>query len=628
MSIRRSIVSTILIIIVFNSRAEAFLPTADPRALSTILNEEIQVTIKDARTHGDFQARLSGRMEEISIRNQGETYRWMGMNSDVGTVQAWGSPLIQLEPGASLQDIDQMLRYFVEENRNLFRVRSNELLLDKNRTKFSGVYKYITYKRFHYIEGQPYGVEGAFITFRFKADRLIEFTNYSFGEIGPEEMPRTSEEDALQAATEDMSMNEQPGSINRKVVTELQPFYSPEGKMQWRLVYQVEIKRNAGEGTWKYSVSARDGRIVRLMSNLHSAGNIAAEVLQRKPGDDIVQVPLAEANVRGIGGKNVERTQLDGSFQMEAEGASADLAGLRAIIKMNGARSVSQAIPADGQLMFSSSQFLSESMAYYFVNRVNQIARMFIKSAPRDTQNGVKDFLNTPLTVNTRVKHPIIKGCNAWFDTEEKTLNFLEADQKCEASSHFADVIYHEWGHGLDDALGGIQDGAFSEGVGDIVSFLMTGDPKLAPGFVKGSDKPIRSVEVIKTYPKDRSRDPHQEGLIIAGAWYEAMRNMQKTYGEEEGRSKTAEIFFKHLVSTDSYLDSYMGALTVDDDDGNLNNCTPHMCLLNSAFARRGIAQADPRCAGSISSLPACAESTIRTQEVDVSAEPSFDWDI
>ena len=62
------------------------------------------------------------------------------------------------------------------------------------------------------------------------------------------------------------------------------------------------------------------------------------------------------------------------------------------------------------------------------------------------------------------------------------------------------------------------------------------------------------------------------------------------------------------MVSTDDYLDSYMGALAVDDTDGNLNNCTPHMCVLNPIFAKRGLTKYDPRCKPESEAAQVCEE--------------------
>ena len=45
---------------------------------------------------------------------------------------------------------------------------------------------------------------------------------------------------------------------------------------------------------------------------------------------------------------------------------------------------------------------------------------------------------------------------------------FYSGNDRCANTGLIADVIYHEWGHGLDANTGGIHDGAFSEGLGTL----------------------------------------------------------------------------------------------------------------------------------------------------------------
>ncbi|MDB5038078.1 MAG: hemagglutinin protein [Bacteriovoracaceae bacterium] len=594
------------------SSAQAFLPTSDPQELGrNFLGPDDQISINNPQTHGEIRPTPTGKPSTITIRFNDQQITWSAIDSDMGVLQAWGTPFVGHQPDDTIRDMDIILRQLLAQNINLFHVNPQELKLEKERTKFSGPFRYITYARMHAIAGEYYPVDKAYITFRFKFGRLIEISNYSFGKITLDETPAISAQDAIDAIVEDgVVASNQDWTVSPKPL--LQPFYDQQRKIRFRLVYDATVRRAEPYGLWHYSISAVDARIVGLENKLHMSGHVSAEVYPRLPSDGITSVSLPEVTVRN--GSQVGRTDTDGNYAFDPEGSSAELSGVRAAIRQSSSKSVSQQSGPDGEILFSAAWNLSENMAYVYVNRVNQFVRNFVKSAPRDTPHGKSDFLNSPITVNTRVQNKTIKGCNAWFDPDEKTLNFLEANAKCEASSHFADIIMHEWGHGFDDAFGGIQDNAFSEAIGDFTAVLMTGDPRMAPGFFKSSEDPIRRIDMVKIYPRDQSRDPHLEGLIVSGAWFETLLMMKKIYGDDAGRMKTADLFFKHLISTDAYLDSYMGVLAVDDDDGNLQNCTPHMCILNVAFAKRGLTPADPRCFSEAapSGLPACAPSTVK----------------
>ena len=63
----------------------------------------------------------------------------------------------------------------------------------------------------------------------------------------------------------------------------------------------------------------------------------------------------------------------------------------------------------------------------------------------------------------------------------------MRAGSGCNNTGRIADVNFHEWGHafhyyGLES---GDFDGAVSEGIGDVVSALNTGDSIIAPNFLR-----------------------------------------------------------------------------------------------------------------------------------------------
>ena len=65
----------------------------------------------------------------------------------------------------------------------------------------------------------------------------------------------------------------------------------------------------------------------------------------------------------------------------------------------------------------------------------------------------------------------------------------------------------------FDAFTGGIDDGAFSEGFGDIVSMIMTKSPILELDSDSQDRSPVRNLEPNKVYPDDRG-EVHGEGLL------------------------------------------------------------------------------------------------------------------
>ena len=221
---------------------------------------------------------------------------------------------------------------------------------------------------------------------------------------------------------------------------------------------------------------------------------------------------------------------------------------------------------------------------YAALNEINRFVR-------RQVSGGELPFLNEQMVAKVNVNGT----CNAFYESSGPSINMFEAGDGCANTGLVGDVIYHEWGHALDFATGqrgGIRDGAFSEGIGDIVAGYFTDSPNMAPGFQLGSQDGIRRLDNEQVYPEDRGA-VHYEGLIIGGAFWDMRESLKERYGNRAGAQKAADLFFRHLLTTDTYLDSYQAVLRLDDHDNNPATKSPNHCLINDAFARHGLANSE-----------------------------------
>lgn len=223
--------------------------------------------------------------------------------------------------------------------------------------------------------------------------------------------------------------------------------------------------------------------------------------------------------------------------------------------------------------------------AFMSVQRINSFVRRHLTPA----QAGI---------LNARVKISInVDGsCNAFYTGT--TVNFYPQADGCANTALVNDVVYHEWGHGLDDYTGrrrGITDGAFSEGIGDINAAYMVGDSNMSPGFTLNSNSPLRRLKNQSRYPQDRG-EVHDEGQIIGGAFWDLRVALVARYGAVKGAFLAEEYFYRHLLTTDAYVDSYQAVITLDDNDGNPATRSPNFCLITAAFAAHGLATAVANC--------------------------------
>ena len=77
---------------------------------------------------------------------------------------------------------------------------------------------------------------------------------------------------------------------------------------------------------------------------------------------------------------------------------------------------------------------IAQGMIYTHVNKMIEHALNYIHPT----------WFDRPLQANSNLN----SNCNAHWDG--RTINFYSGNDRCANTGLIADVIYHEWGHGLD----------------------------------------------------------------------------------------------------------------------------------------------------------------------------------
>ena len=164
---------------------------------------------------------------------------------------------------------------------------------------------------------------------------------------------------------------------------------------------------------------------------------------------------------------------------------------------------------------------------------------------------------------------------------------------------------------------GGIHDGAFSEGLGDIMSLLMTRSNLLGIGFMVQNGAPVRDLEPNKIYPRDRG-EVHAEGLIIASTFWDLYKALAKKYdSEDKSIDLLSKYIFKGIYTARKYTELYDAMLVIDDDDSDVSNATPNTCVINKIFSDHGLAKSLSWC-----ELAVVKEYEIKDEDGDGILEP------
>jgi hypothetical protein len=428
--------------------------------------------------------------------------------------------------------------------------------------------------------------------------RVIAFGADAHGDIPEGLTPMISLEQAAQAA--------QSGLQGVVSVEQLGQRYLPvpsERSVSHRLVQELIVHtQGARPGRHQCLVDLMNGALLyredQVVSEQHAhgeGGDDAADV--QVNGNVHVQGPLVPATVQGLPDL---RLTINGSFYFtDAAGflptglagpqsAQVQLRGRWSNTRTNAVTPSFNATLNEGAntLSFDGNANIRERTAYYSVSRIHNHCKAVLPS-----------FTGMDIVLNTNVD---VTGdeCNAYYDGS--SINFYAQSANCRALSLYPDVVYHEYGHGINStyyqSLGSVfYNGAMNEGYADVWAITLTQDPVMTLGYRFNEPTSFirRYDQEPRVYPIDIVGEVHRDGEIIAGAWWDTYRllgwdmplTLELFADAYPGLQATAANGQEGVAFRDVLLD----VLQADDDDGNIANGTPHGMAIVQAFALHGI---------------------------------------
>jgi len=185
-----------------------------------------------------------------------------------------------------------------------------------------------------------------------------------------------------------------------------------------------------------------------------------------------------------------------------------------------------------------------------------------------------------------------LDGCNAFFDPGGVTINFFREKNGC-VNSAYSGVISHEYGHFVVQTLG-LGQGGFGEGFGDSCTVLLYDTGLIGPNFFLSGGL-IRNIDTTTvTYPC--SSGGHTCGQVLARAWRNIRNNFGATYGSATGLELAQQLMVDWSQITGggsgtngAHPTTAIEVLTVDDDNGDIDDGTPNYSDICAAFADRNI---------------------------------------
>jgi hypothetical protein len=284
----------------------------------------------------------------------------------------------------------------------------------------------------------------------------------------------------------------------------------------------------------------------------------------------------------------------------------------------------------------------SSRSCFYEINKIAEVARGWL---PANT------WLQARLTANVNINNT----CNAFWNGT--SINFYRSGGGCRNTGEIAGVFDHEWGHGLDDndANGSIS--RSGEAYADIAAiyrletscvgygFFQTrdagcGQTSDGTGFNSNESQTGTHCDLDCSGVRDSDWDKHADHLPDTALGFVCTHCSPSTgpcgrqvhCAAAPVRQMAWDLVTRDLTAAPFSLDSqtafivgnklfyqgsgnvsdwhscgcgssasgcgsnngYMQWLTADDDNGNLNDGTPHMTAIHDAYNRHGIACAAP----------------------------------
>lgn len=547
----------------------------------------------------------SGRMPDLTyqteLRNHYAWKNFLAHNGDWWVQfneenrkphRAFGTPITV--PGTTPE---QRAMNFILGKLNEFRIPVSELVLSG--TSQNEKHSFVNY---HQVHNGLRVLESRFTVKMTLDGEVILFGADVFNDIDVDVNPTILPAGAISAASADLGETITNTSVENELSILPVPF---EKNNVYHLVYTVTIETEMNGIPAKYYtwVDAHSGEVLyRTNLVLHFDEH---EPAIKKGGTVEVQVngdvytthsfnpassqPMANLDFT-VASVNYN-TDGNGYLQTLATGtqtATFYLRGLWSTVETNNVTPSFSTSVTDGlnTISFNTNANIRERSAYYHVNIVHDHQKVYLP-----TFTGMDFSLTTNVDLTSG-------NCNAFYNGT--SINFYAQANGCTSFATVGDVVYHEYGHGINDnfysdAGGFFMNGAMGEGYADVWAFSITENPILGEGtdMVVATDFIRRYDENRKVYPDDIVDEVHADGEIIAGAWWDTYLNLGSNMNTTMQLFALAYPGLQAQTANgnegQAFTDVLIDVLQADDDDANLLNGTPNGIAIVDAFDLHGI---------------------------------------
>ncbi|MEI9935599.1 MAG: hypothetical protein WDO69_00110 [Pseudomonadota bacterium] len=368
-----------------------------------------------------------------------------------------------------------------------------------------------------------------------------------------------------------------------------------------RLALEYTAETANPHETWQLVADAATGDVLHAENVVvfeNVTGTVTALATQGSKGMDCAdEVPTDFPYAEVTGGGSSAFSNLAGNFVLTNSGSTPlDLTsptGGQYFDVVNAAGTTEQlltTVTPPGPASFvhnadnASDLLRAQANGYLSANQVRDFLLKYIPTYPV-----ISTQLNFPVNVN---RSDLYCPGNAWYDNS--SINFCVASTSY-GNTAFASIAYHEYGHHIVSS-GGSGQGEYGEGMGDTVSALLAEDAGLGYGFyLNQCTTPLRNAANTCQYSASAcsscGSEVHDCGNLLSGTIW----SIRQALAVSEPETYVDLINALVLSSVPLHVGTSIGPsiavdlLTLDDDDSNLDNGSPHYNEICAGFAAHGM---------------------------------------
>lgn len=201
-----------------------------------------------------------------------------------------------------------------------------------------------------------------------------------------------------------------------------------------------------------------------------------------------------------------------------------------------------------------------------------------LAKAVNPTYPGIDFSLTTNVNVNNT--------CNANYNGS--AINFYRAGGGC-PNTAYSTVVWHEYGHFIIDKGHPSATGDYHEGVADVAASMVGDTPELGLDFRGQGTGPLRHAINNVNYPC--SGEVHLCGQVISGAFWMTILELDQTIGHAASLPLLRGWWLDSILLRPSGINPgiTIDILTLDDDDNNIYNGTPHYQEIADGFGAKNL---------------------------------------